>query len=451
MLEALRADPCRFIEALLDYRGLHRFWRAWRRRGTEAILAELSTEENLQPPGGLTQGVSTGSTPDRATLLVIDATLPQYDRDAGGRSSFLYLQTLREMGHQVFFMPNDQMRREPYASVLEGLGVKLLIGPGLRCGQWKRWLRDRAGQITHVVLHRPNVARRYLVTVKKVAGMKVLYFAHDLRFLREARHYELSGDAFHRHEADYWEGIEKNIVSQVDAAYFFSDDEARAASAWNTTAVVRTVPLFPVHIVPASALPYAQRTGLLFVGGFAHQPNRDAVSWFAKEVFPLVRQALPDIEWHIVGREPPAEIRALAGNGIFVGGAVSEERLELFYQTSRLAVAPLRFGAGVKGKVVEALFQRIPLVTTSIGAEGMPAPDAVLDIYDIPRDFADAVIRLYCDEDAWSARRDAMNAYVAAHLSKEAARQVLEIDISPVAAVVPAGSRPFSAHPGCPG
>lgn len=440
MLEALRADPCRFVEALLDYRGLYRFWRAWCSRGTEAILAELSTQEHLQPPGALIDALSTGKTPGGPTLLVIDATLPQYDRDAGGRSSFLYLQTLREMGHQVFFMPNDQMRREPYASALEGLGVKLLIGPGLRCGQWKRWLRDRAGQITHVVLHRPNVAKRYLATVKKMAGMKILYFAHDLRFLREARHYELNGDAFHRHEAEYWEGIEKNIVSQVDAAYFFSDDETRVVSAWNSAAAARTVPLFPAHIASASGLPYAQRAGLLFVGGFAHQPNRDAVSWFAKEVFPLVRQALPDIEWHIVGREPPGEIRALAGNGIFVEGVVSEAQLETLYQTMRLAVAPLRFGAGVKGKVVEAVLRRIPLVTTTIGAEGMPESGAVLDIHDLPRDFADAVIRLYRDENVWSARCDTMNTYVAAHFSAEAARRVLEIDIPPVAAVVPAES-----------
>jgi glycosyltransferase involved in cell wall biosynthesis len=440
MLESLRADPCRFVEALLDYRGLYRFLRAWRSRGTTAILAELSTEEALQPLGILPEAVPTGGAPAGATLLVIDATLPQYDRDAGGRSSFLYLKTLREMGHQVFFMPNDQMRREPYASALEGLGVRLLMGPGLRCGQWKRWLRDRAGQITHVVLHRPNVARRYLAALKKMSGLKILYFAHDLRFLREARHHELNGDAFHRREAEYWKRIEKAIISQVNVAYFFSDEEAKAVSAWNSAAAARTVPLFPVHIASASGLSYAQRAGLLFVGGFAHQPNRDAVSWFAKEVFPLVRQALLDIEWHIVGREPPAEIRALAGNGIFVEGGVSEARLETLYQTTRLAVAPLRFGAGVKGKVVEAVFQAIPLVTTTIGAEGMPESGTVLDIHDIPRDFADAVIRLYRDEDAWAARRDTMKAYVAAHFSVEAARRILEIDISPVTAIAPAES-----------
>src|SRR5665647_2587436 len=104
MFEALRADPCRFVETLLDPRSLYRVWRAWRQRGTTAILAELSTTDNGQSPGVLSGADSIGAAPIAGTLLVIDATLPRYDRDAGGRSSFLYLKMLREMGYAVFFM-----------------------------------------------------------------------------------------------------------------------------------------------------------------------------------------------------------------------------------------------------------------------------------------------------------------------------------------------------------
>lgn len=431
MFEALRADPCRFVETLLDHRSLYRIWRAWRQRGTAAIFAEISTDKNVQPPGLLHKGAPTEGPTPAAILLVIDATLPQYDHDAGGRSSFLYLKIFREMGYEVFFMPNDQLRREPYASALEGMGVKLLMGRGFRCGKWKSWLRDRTGQITHVILHRPNVAKRYLAAIKKIGGVKIIYFAHDLRFLREARHYEVDGDVFHLHEAEYWEGVEKGILGQVDRAYFFSDEETRIVSSWGRGSIARTVPLFPIDMLPPSGLPYEQRAGLLFVGGFAHQPNRDAVLWFAREVFPLVRQMLPDIEWHIVGREPPPEICSLAGNGIIVEGAVSETQLEFLYQTTRLVVAPLRFGAGIKGKVVEAVFHRVPLVTTTVGAEGMPAPETVLETGDLPHDFAAAVIRLYCDGDIWSIRSAKMGAYVAEHLSAAAARRVLDEDISP--------------------
>lgn len=434
MFEALRADPCRFVETLLDARSLYRIWRAWRRRGTAAILAEISTEENVQPPGFLPKGAPTEGTRPAATLLVIDATLPQYDHDAGGRSSFLYLQILREMGYEVFFMPNDQLRREPYASVLEGMGVKLLMGRGFRCGKWKNWLRDRTGQITHVILHRPNVAKRYLAAIRKIGGVKILYFAHDLRFVREARHYEVDGDAFHRHEAKYWEGIEKAILAQVDRAYFFSGEETRIVSSWEGGNNARTVPLFPVDLLPSSGLPYEQRTGLLFVGGFAHQPNRDGVLWFAREVFPLVRQVLPGIEWHIVGREPPPEICSLMGNGILVEGAISETRLEYLYQTTRLVVAPLRFGAGVKGKVVEAMCQGVPIVTTPVGAEGIPEGDKNLCVSHDAEDMARQLIDLYQNPALWKTMRDSVVQGADTHFSRQAALLLLAEDLGSVPA-----------------
>lgn len=437
MFEALRADPCRFVETLLDPRSLYRVWRAWRSRGTAAILAELSTTDNGQSTGVLPGSVSMGDAPIAGTLLVIDATLPRYDRDAGGRSSFLYLKMLREMGYAVFFMPNDQLRREPYASVLEGMGVQLLIGSGFRCGHWRTWLRDRAGQITHVILHRPNVAKRYLAAIKKIGGLKILYFAHDLRFLREARHYKLDGDAFHRHEADYWERIEKNIISQVDVAYFVSTEETRIVSTWRGRAVAHTVPIFPVNLAPCSGLPYEQRSGLLFVGGFAHQPNVDGILWFVNEIYPAVREQLGEVTLHVVGANPPEALRGRPG--VVLAGAVSDVALQALYDQTRVAVAPLRYGAGIKGKVVEAVFQRVPMVTTSIGAEGMPAPQEVLEVCDFPHDFAGAVINLYRDQDLWVARSARMETYVAEHLSAATARRILQEDISAVKNTVPAG------------
>jgi glycosyltransferase involved in cell wall biosynthesis len=428
MLEALRADPCRFLEAMLDLKQLRRLWRAWRQRGTGAILDEVSSSlvdlESFSTPRHTQQGMES-----KSVVLVIDSRIPQYDRDAGSRSSFLYLKILCEMGHPVYFMPNDQLRREPYASDLEEMGVNLLIGRNFRCGRWKKWLKDHAGKISHVILHRPNVAIRYLPTLSKIRDIQILYFACDLRFLREMRHYEVDGDAFHLQEAKYWEGVEKGIFAQVDKAYFYSDEETRLVSLWGKRDIARTVPLFPVDSLPPFGLPYAQRSGLLFVGGFAHQPNVDGVVWFAKEVFPLVRQALPDIEWRIVGREPPPEVLGLMGSGVIIEGGVSYIRLETLYQSSRLVVAPLRFGAGIKGKVVEAVLQRVPLVTTAIGAEGMPEPETVLEIKDLPHDFATAVIKLYSDGNIWSAQSARMETYVVEHFSAATASKMLSEDI----------------------
>ncbi len=404
MLEAFRADPCRFIDALLDIRQFRRLWHAWRRRGADAILNELSSYDEQRAPLSVLDNLPHRKQ-SKSALLVIDISIPQYDRDSGSRSLFLYIQILCELGHKVYFMPNDHLYREPYASELEKMGVHLLIGRGYRCGQWKKWLKLHASQISHVVLYRPNVAKRYLLDICEIGGIKVLYFACDLRFVRESRHYQVSGDVFHLQEAEYWEAIERQILAKVEKAYFFSDEETRAVASWVGGENARTVPIFPMDIPTNVGLSYEHRAGLLFVGGFAHHPNLDAVSWFASEVFPLVRQALPGIAWHIVGREPPPEIVGLAGNGIVVEGGVTESRLGSLYWQSRLVVAPLRFGAGVKGKVVEAMSYGVPVVTTPVGAEGIPDSIDALQVATTAQDMARQIIETYENPVQWEIMR----------------------------------------------
>ena len=144
---------------------------------------------------------------------------------------------------------------------------------------------------------------------------------------------------------------------------------------------------------------FEKREGLLFVGGFAHPPNADAVLWFAQEIFPLIREKLP-IHFYIVGSRVTDEIKALEqpDNGIIVKGFVSEEELARLYVSCRVVVVPLRYGAGVKGKVIEALYNGAPVVTTSIGAEGIPEADQVMAVRDEPAAFAGEVISLYQDK-----------------------------------------------------
>jgi hypothetical protein len=89
-------------------------------------------------------------------------------------------------------------------------------------------------------------------------------------------------------------------------------------------------------------------------------------------------------------------------------------------------VAPLRYGAGIKGKVVEALFHQVPLVTTSIGSEGLPSPASVMDVCDLPSEFSDKVCSLYVDDALWTARTSNIKTYLAAHFSQDSARQTLE-------------------------
>jgi glycosyltransferase involved in cell wall biosynthesis len=139
-----------------------------------------------------------------------------------------------------------------------------------------------------------------------------------------------------------------------------------------------------------------RRNSLLFVGGFAHPPNVDAVRFFCGEILPLVRQRLGLVDVTVVGARPPREIADLAGDGVVVAGWVPD--LTPHLDCHAAAIAPLRFGAGMKGKIGQALASGLPVVTTSVGAEGMDLEDGKTALVaDAPQAFADAVARLCTD------------------------------------------------------
>ena len=176
---------------------------------------------------------------------------------------------------------------------------------------------------------------------------------------------------------------------------------------------------------------FARREGLLFVGGFAHPPNADAVLWFAREIYPRIREKA-EIPFYIVGSRVTDEIRALQepGNGITVYGFVSDEELARLYASSRLVVVPLRYGAGVKGKVIEALYNGSPIVTTSIGAEGIPFAGEVLAVADEPQEFADRVLQMYEDAEGLAGICDKTQEYIRNYFSVDAAWSVIREDFT---------------------
>lgn len=432
MLESIRADPCRFLDALIDIRQWRRTLREWKNRGIVSILEELSVK-NGPGPGADFSGpvVATPENPPHLTgVLVIDAGIPRYDRDAGARSTFLYLQLLREMGYEVYFMPNDQLLREPYATVLECSGIKLLIGYG--CGRWVKWLATQGRSIHHVILHRPNIARRYLKQLQKMPWLNLLYFAHDLRHVREKRQYQLTGDVFHKMEADYWLVQERKLLALVNHAYFFSAKEAAIVREWRLACSCYTIPLYPIKITNIACSSFEKRSSLLFVGSFTHQPNRDAVLWFAREVFPLVRKMRPDITWTVVGRNPPKEITDLAGNGIIVLNDISDDQLAVLYQSAKIVVAPLRFGAGVKGKVVEAMCMGTPVITTRIGTEGMTNIEECVEVADSALEMSEKILSLYYTPARWEMLRQRALRYAHENFSRQAAMESLAVGLHEV-------------------
>jgi glycosyltransferase involved in cell wall biosynthesis len=144
----------------------------------------------------------------------------------------------------------------------------------------------------------------------------------------------------------------------------------------------------------------AGRRNVVFIGGYEHVPNVDAVLWFVHDVWPLIRAKGFAQRFLIVGSKVPPEIAALATDDIEVRGHVPD--LAPLFETCRLSVAPLRYGGGIKGKIVTSLSHHVPVVATAAAAEGMELRHGEnILVADTPDDFADQVIRLSRDDALW--------------------------------------------------
>lgn len=411
---------------LADFRAMRRMLRAWRGRGGAAFGQGLTDEPSPLHSIPLLTKPLTGA----RGILVVDRALPRYDRDAGSRSSYQYVKLFRDMGMAVYFLPNDQLVTQPYADALTDLGVRILAGPGFRCGGWKRWVQANAQHLHVVFLHRPNVAPHYMRPMRRLLPHATLcYCGHDLRFWRDARQYAVTGERFLQGESRYWERIETAICRQVDVSYYFSQAETEELHRRVPGAPVRAIPLFPGDMVETEPdYPFEVRAGILFVGGFDHQPNVDAVQWLVGEILPRIRDVLPAAKVHIVGANPPADIRAWHSAGIAVEGMVSEARLRALYRSCRVAIAPMRFGAGVKGKVVEAMNHGLPMVTTPIGAEGIQDSASCLAVADSAGNISALLTRLYTDRSAWEAVHARLLARHERGVNREALVRILARD-----------------------
>lgn len=364
-------------------------------------------------------------------LLFIDHYVPLRDQDAGSKSTFQYLALMAEMGYQITFLGDNFVDYQPYTSELQQMGIEVLYGSRLQ-RHWKRWLAAHGKDFDYVYLSRPSITRKYLPHIRRHSSAKILYCGHDLHFLREERHYQLEGKRAYLQAARKWARWEEDILRHVNMGYFFSAFEVEEVRRRFPGVIVRTTPLYlfdEAELGNTSPIGFSDRKGLLFVGGFMHVPNVDAVHWFAENVLPRILEHLPEIVFTVVGSNPPGEISQLASDHIHITGRVSDEALMQHYCNTRLVVAPLRFGAGVKGKIVEAMHHGVPTVTTTVGAEGIGDADRALFIADDATTFAKTVVQAYTCQETWSEAQRLSREAIRKYFSKESARSILSQDM----------------------
>lgn len=347
-------------------------------------------------------------------VLVVDHQVPRTDEDSGSVRMARILELLVAQGERVVFFPLNNALPERYTSWLHNTGVTVVGG----AGEQAEFLREAGAELRVAVLSRPHVALQLLEQIREHApSCVVAYDTVDLHFLRLGRQADLAGslgetvpETTLRRRAEVLREQELGLVRTTDVTFTVSEVERDLLA--ELVPAARVEVLSNVHSADGGrALPDG-RAGLLFVGSFDHVPNRDAAKWLAREIMPLVRRRRPDAVAHIVGSNPPAEVLELAGDGVLVHGWVAD--LAPVYRGAQVVVAPLRFGAGVKGKVGESLCHGVPVVATALAAEGMhlePGRDVLLG--ETSEELAEQIVQLLGDEKLWlrlsAAGKEAVN------------------------------------------
>jgi GT2 family glycosyltransferase len=397
-------------------RGMKRFQEAHREVFVERWGAELN--DQLPREFGSHLGRWHGA---RQACLVVDRHLPTPRRDAGSKRLLRMLEHLRELGWLVTFAAYDLADLELSRRALETHGIEVLRNPHVT--SLPRYLRQHGAAFDCVFLGRLGVAERLLPEVKRYSPQaRVVFDTVDLRSLREKRAGQLRGDAKAIKQADRTLQRELELVRQTDATLVTSPVERDFLLRHEAAATVAVAPTCYRSVRPE--LEFERRTGVLFIGGFRHEPNLDAVLWLLDEIWPRVTLLVPGLQLHIIGEEPPYELSRRAGGLVHIHGFVPDT--SSYFERVRLSVAPLRFGAGLKGKVHEALARGLPCVATPVAAEGLGLmPDIHAVLAERASDFAEAIVRLHSDRDLWQRLSVEGRAHVERYFSDAVFRQGL--------------------------
>ena len=366
-----------------------------------------------------------GARRGRKLMLVLDQSLPEPDRDAGSSTIWSFLQVFHAHGLDLKFWPQNLALREQYARPLQQLGIEVFHGREY-LGRFGDWLKRNGHRLDHVLLSRPLTAQSVIGPLRRHAPQaRLLYYGHDIHHRRMQDEHALKGGEGLRRETHAMQAMEHEIWRRVDVVYYPSEEEARVVREAVPAAVVRAVPAYCFEPAPARgdaagrAAGPGQRGGLLFVAGFAHTPNIDAATWLVREVMPRIWRRHPETQLTLAGSNPTDEVRALAGTRVSVPGYVTDAELAALYARARVAVVPLRFGAGVKRKVVEALHHGLPLVTTPVGAQGLDGLEHVVPVTGNAEAFAAEACRLLEQDAAWQQVSADAQAYVQTRFSRE--------------------------------
>ena len=419
-------------------------------QGTKAYQVENSKklfarwQQSLathQPPG-----TDVDNAKDRKAMrrvLVLDNCTPTPNQDAGSVTVFNLLLLLREMDFQVTFIPVDNFLYMPdYTRALQRSGIEVLYAPHVMSVE--QHLKEFGKRYDLALLFRPGVVERHIQTVRKYCpSAKVLFHTVDLHYLRMSREAKLQKDKAKQKAAEDMQQREFAAIRAVDASIVHSTVELEILRPLLPEVRLHVFPL--IMDVKGSEKTFSERKDIVFVGGYQHPPNVDAVQYFVKDIMPLLRKQLPGVRFYAVGSKPPDEIQALASEDVIITGFV--EDLNPLLDKMRLSVAPLRYGAGIKGKIGTAMVVGLPVVATSLAAEGMSLTDGEnILVADGAEALADTLARIYQDESLWNRISKNGLSFAEKAWGSESAWGVLAAILADIGIQVKRGAHPLSLY-----
>lgn len=359
----------------------------------------------------------------RGRILIVDEATPTPDQDSGSLDAFLVQKTLLQLGYKVVFAPDNLQILHGYTEQLQQIGVECLYEPYVPT--LKDYLKLHGKNFNFVILNRAQAAHGNINNIKRYCPQaKVIFNTVDIQHIRQEREAALTGSSEMAECAKRLREIEFELMNICDMTIVISEVEAQILHQQNPNLRLTVMPF--MREIPGCKRSFAERKDIVFLGGFDHAPNVDAVEYFVNEIWPHVHRSLPDVRFLIIGSKMTRQIESLQSHPNVVCVGFVEDLAE-YFDYCKLSVVPLRFGAGIKGKIGTSASFGVPTVATTIAVEGMGFIHGKnIVVVDDPLTFADYVVELYQNEKLWNELSENSIAHIDGQYSLAMGKQRLE-------------------------
>ena len=351
--------------------------------------------------------------------LFIDYTTPRADRDAGSYAALQEIKLVQSLGYKVTFIPKNFEDFGLYTQTLRNMGVEVIVAPFYRCIE--DFVAQRGTEFDCAYITRYYVAQESIPALREYApDCKIIMNNADLHFLRELRAAGDDPDKLER-AAEVRE-LELEMMLETDVVVSYNETEHAVIQSHTDNAV--KVMKCPWVIETPNNFPLFRTTeGLAFLGGFKHPPNREGMEWFSAEVMPLIEN--DGIQLSVYGAAMDQKFKeSMRDQGINAVGYI--DNLEDLYTKHRIFIAPLLSGAGIKGKVINALSYGIPTILTPMAAEGIGLRHGYdCMIARTAQEWAESIKKLYHNETLWKSISNASREYAEQQFSFSEGRHLM--------------------------